>query len=262
MGRKVLSTGGYLTYTASSAPSASALSIAQWFLLTNTSAAGFTLCGFGSTVNSANYFGAGIAISGGSSKCNAFSDAGSGESDAIGPTISLNTWHLIVATFNGTTTTCYTDGGNVATAGENNPSAGNVKVVTLGALQDGGAGVLSRPTVPVILGPTAIFTTVLTALEISDMYYSRRPLNTYRPNALWSYWSLVARNGSIEPDNSGFGRHLSLVSNPPPALDPPINYPRRASQFSSWTSLAPSVQLLRPVISNPWPKYDRWDYYP
>jgi hypothetical protein len=222
MGRNFISSGGYGGRTGViGVPSSAAVTIAAWFYPTAAAGNNFTIAGFGPSV-SGGYEGLGITDSSGNYIFNAFQSNGTENDANTGPTLSLKTWHLGVMTCSGTGGTglkCYTDGGNLATT--TGLSVASLNTFNIGALTVNGS-VTSRATVAYWCGEVAVWSTALLAAEIADMYYSRRPLGTYRQMSLWGYWPLRGGAAGVEPDASGNGRHLTLTGNPPQANHPPI----------------------------------------
>jgi hypothetical protein len=265
MARQFSSSGGYASLAA--VPSGDLLTLAAWFLNTGSPSANSTIVGLGNNSTSVEYLGLGLTDTSGSYSFNGFVGNGIEIDTNLSVTLTGNAWHLGVVTFNLSTTimVCYTDGGN--STSKNFSAAGppsSLTTATLAGLLNGSSTPISRPSTSVWIGEAAIWTVLLTAKEIADMYYSRRPVGGYRANALWAYWPLRGQRGGIEQDLSGFGRHISLIGNPLVAPHPPVYLPRNPVRMANQALVIPTPPLPRQVLRplTPHALYDRWDYFP
>jgi hypothetical protein len=208
-----------------------------------------------------SYLGIGVSSIGPSAS--AFVNSGGGEVDILATTVSANTWYLIAATFNASNETVSSYANN------SNPSTNNSVGAIPTSLDTIGVGTLAFSNsfgshITAWIAETAIWQTLLSTNEIHDMYYSRRPLSTYRQGSLWFYAPLAGLSSGFEPDLSAYSNNLALTGPPQVVPHPPVYLPRNPLRLtgravSSTTAFLPP-RVIRPLT--PHGQYDRWDYFP
>jgi hypothetical protein len=254
MGRSFNSTYAKASFTAQSF---GALSMAGWIYMTQAmTSAACALITLGDTTLE-HYAGWALIEDGSNFTTRGYINGGTGEGDGNGSLVlSPGKWILGAVTWNGSTLTSYTNGGNAATESISISGGLTVNVVALAATCIEGA-FDNQPNVPAYVGECAIWNVALTANEIADLWYSRRPMNAYRPSSLWGYWPLRGGAGNSEPDLSVNRNNLTLVTKVPPAPDPPIMRPRKLP--SGYVApVAPSLIPITPPLNS---SFRVWEWF-
>jgi hypothetical protein len=153
-------------------------------------------------------------------------------------TVTANTWHYFLATFDGATVTGYLDGASDASfAATFSGSASSNEI--------GRDGVGGGHNFGGLLADVAVWNVVLSQLEISALANGARPL-AVRPKALVRYWP-VGGLQSPEPDLSGNAQNGTLTGTNP-AFGPPFApYTPRWPQFTQ-LPIAPSFILMPQIV--------------